>query len=189
MLYHSAGSSSASCQSQLLSRPLLSSYPKKKQGKQERSFQRAWYDSFCWLGYFENVDVCFCYACRVFAKDSVKEKTFTQTGFSNWKTAMETGRGFNKHQNSEVHVRAMACWRERQYRENRGQTVKNLIKLNPEHKIWLKTVFNTTKYLVANGQPFRGNDENTNFEEQASGGLYLKHSLTFILPKILIWKR
>ena len=189
MLYHSAGSSSAFCQSQLLSRPLLSSYPKKKQGKRERSFQRAWYDSFCWLGYFENVDVCFCYACRVFAKDSVKEKTFTQTGFSNWKTAMETGRGFNKHQNSEVHVRAMACWRERQYRENRGQTVKNLVKLNPEHKIWLKTVFNTTKYLVANGQPFRGNDENTNFEEQASGGLYLKHSLTFILPKILIWKR
>ena len=43
--------------------------------------------------------------------------------------------------------------------------VKNLIKLNPEHKIWLKTVFNTTKYLVANGQPICGNDENTNFEE------------------------
>ena len=37
----------------------------------------------------------------------------------------------------------------------------------------LKTVFNTTKYLVSNGQPFRGNEENTNFNDQASGGLYL----------------
>ena len=45
--------------------------------------------------------------------------------------------------------------------------------MNPEHKIWLATVFNTVKYLVANGQPFRGNEENTNFNEQPSGGLYL----------------
>ena len=116
MLYHSPGPSSVSCQSQPLSRPFLSSYLKKKQGKRERSFQRAWYDSFSWLEYFENVDACFCFTRRVFTKDSVKEKTFTQTGFSNWKTAMKTGRAFNKHQNSKVHVQAMACWRERQYR-------------------------------------------------------------------------
>ena len=30
------------------------------------------------------------------------------------------------------------------------------------------------KYLVANSEPFCGTYENTNFEEQASGGLYLK---------------
>ena len=176
MLSHSAGPSSASSQSQPsqpLSRPLLGSYPKKKQGKRERSFQRAWYGSFSWLEYFKNVDACFCYACRVFAKDSAKEKTFTLTGFSNWKTAMESGRGFSKHQDSEVHIRAMAKWREREYRQNHGQAVKNLIKVNPQHKIWLKTVFNTAKYLVSNGQPFRGNEENTNFNDQASGGLYL----------------
>ena len=67
----------------------------------------------------------------------------------------------------------MAKWREKEYRQNHGQSVKNLIKVNPQYKIWLKTVFNTTKYLVSNGQPFRGNEENTNFNAQASGGLYL----------------
>ena len=102
----------------------------KTQGKQERSFECAWYDSFPWLEYFKNVDACFCYACRVFAKDSVKEKTFTETGFSNWKMATETGKGLNKHQNPEVHVRVIACWRESQHRENRGQMVKNCFQHN-----------------------------------------------------------
>ena len=36
-----------------------------------------------------------------------------------------------------------------------------------------RTVFHTTKDLVSNGWPFRGNEENTNFNEEASGGLYL----------------
>lgn len=170
--FQAAGSSSAS-QSQALSRPLLNSYPKKRQGSRERCLQPTWYDSFSWLEYFENVDACLCYPCRIFAKDAVKEKTFIKAGFSNWKTAMETDRGFNKHQKSDVHIRAMASWKEREYRESRGQTVRNLIQLNPEHKIWLKTVFNTTKYLVANGMPFRGDEEKTDFNEQVSGGLYL----------------
>ena len=109
----------------------------------------------------------------MFSKDSTKEKTFIETGFSNWKTAMESGKGFKKHEQSEVHKRAMVTWKEKEYREKRGQTVHNLIQVRPEHKIWLKTVFNTTKYLVANGQPFRGHEENTDFDETISGGLYL----------------
>ena len=51
--------------------------------------------------------------------------------------------------------------------------IVNLVQVKPEHKIWLQTVFNTTKYLVANGLPFRGHDENTDFNEKILGGLYL----------------
>ena len=51
------------------------------------------------------------------------------------------------------------------YQERHGQTVHNLIQVRPEHKIWLKTVFDITKYLVANGQPFCGHEENTDFDE------------------------
>ena len=64
---------------------------------------------------------------------------------------MESGKGFKKHEQSEVHIRAMASWKEKEFREKRGQTVRNLIQVKPEYKIWLKMVFNTTKYLVANG--------------------------------------
>lgn len=155
------------------SRPLLEQYPKKKQGKRDRSFQSTWYDAFSWLEYFENVDACFCYPCQMFSKGSTKEKTFVETGFSNWKTAMESGKGLKKHEQSEVHIRAMASWKEKEFREKRGQTVQNLIQVKPEYKIWLKTVFNTTKYLVANGLSFRGHEENTDFDNKMSGGLYL----------------
>ena len=98
------------------SRPLLEQYPK-KQGKRDRSFQSTWYDAFSWLEYFENVDACFCYPCQMFSKGSTKEKTFVETGFSNWKTAMESGKGLKKHEQSEVHIRAMASWKEKEFRE------------------------------------------------------------------------
>ena len=37
-----------------------------------------------------------------------KRKTFIKTGFSKWKVAMEKGKGFKKHEQSEIHKRAMA---------------------------------------------------------------------------------
>ena len=86
---------------------------------------------------------------------------------------MERDRRFNKHEKSEVQIRGMANWKEKEYREKSGQTGQNLIQLNPEYKIWPQTVFNTTKFLVANGQPFRRHEENTDLNEQISGGLYL----------------
>ncbi|XP_028417407.1 zinc finger MYM-type protein 1-like [Dendronephthya gigantea] len=179
----SSQSGSSSQQFREQSRPLLPHYPKKRQGSRERSFQSSWYKVFSWLEYFKDVDSCFCYPCQMFAKDSTKEKTFITNGFSNWKTAMESGKGFKKHEQSEVHMRAVASWKEKEFREKRGQTVRNLIQVKPEHKIWLKTVFNTTKYLVANGLSFRGHEENSNLEEGPSGGLYLNTFTDLIFPQ------
>ncbi|CAB4036306.1 Zinc finger MYM-type 1 [Paramuricea clavata] len=119
----------------------------------------------------------------MFAKDSTKEKAFIESGFSNWKTAMESGKGYKKYEQSEVHMRAMASWKEKEFREKRGQTVRNLIQVRPEHKIWLKTVFNTTKYLVANGLSFRGHEENSTLEEGLSGGVYLNTFSDLIFPQ------
>ena len=33
----------------------------------------------------------------------------------------------------------------------------------PELEAWLEVVFTVIKYLTINGQPFRGDEENTNF--------------------------
>lgn len=165
------------------SRPLLQQYQKKRQGNRDRSFQKTWYDAFPWLEYFEDQDACFCYPCQMFAKGSTKEKTFVVTGFSNWKTAMESGKGFKKHGQSEVHITAMASRKEKEFREKRGQTVQNLIQVKPEYRIWLKTVFNTSKYLVANGLSFRGHEENANLDENMSGGLYLNTFSDLLFPQ------
>ena len=85
---------------------------------------------------------------------------------------MENGKGFKKHEQSEVHKQAMATWKEREFREKRGQIVQNLIQVRPEYKILLKTVLNTAKYLVANGLNFQEHEENTEMQN-LSGGLYL----------------
>ncbi|CAB3988081.1 Hypothetical predicted protein [Paramuricea clavata] len=184
MLSQSSSTSGSSFQQlRPQSRPLLKQYPKKRQGNRERSFQSTWYNAFSWLEYFKDADACFCYPCQMFAKDSTKEKAFIESGFSNWKTAMESGKGFKKHEQSEVHMRAMASWKAKEFCEKRGQTVRNLIQVRPEHKIWLKTVFNTTKYLVAKGLSFRGHEENSILEEGLSGGLYLNTFSDRIFPQ------
>ena len=82
---------------------------------------------------------------------------------------MGNGKGFKKHEQSEVHKQAMATWKEREFHDKRGQ---NLIQVRPEYKIWLKIVFNTMKCLVANSLSFRGHKENTEMQN-LSGGLYL----------------
>ncbi|CAB4042633.1 Hypothetical predicted protein [Paramuricea clavata] len=107
------------------------------------------------------------------------QRVDSQTGRRQWKV----GRDLKKHEQSEVHTRAMASWKEKEFREKRGQTVRNLIQVRAEHKIWLKTVFNTTKYLVANGLSFRGHEENSKLEEDLSGGLYLNSFSDLIFPQ------
>ena len=65
----------------------------------------------------------------MFLIDSAKEKSFIQTGFTNWKIAMESGRGFKKHELSDTHMRAMATWKEKEFRQKTGQAVQNLIQV------------------------------------------------------------
>ena len=44
-------------------RPYLKSYPKKKQGDMNRSFNPKWYQDYKWMEYCEECDACFCFAC------------------------------------------------------------------------------------------------------------------------------
>ncbi|XP_042027249.1 uncharacterized protein LOC121774438 [Salvia splendens] len=78
--------------------PIRNTYPKKKYGIQERSFQDAWFTKFPWLEYSESKNAAFCFWCYLF-KQSDKggryvEDAFTKTGFNNWKNALQK---FNQH--------------------------------------------------------------------------------------------
>ena len=97
-------------------------------------------------------------------------QVFTETGFSNWKVALESNRGLKKHDNSEGHKRAMARWDEMIMREKLGKRVEQLVEANPEHEQWLEAVFDNIKFLTANGLPLRGNTENTDFESGEFSG-------------------
>ena len=141
-------------------RPHLKSYPKKKQSGVNRSFNPQWYESYEWLEYCEELNACFCFACRVFLPIS-KEKVFTSTGFSDWKHALCTGKAIIGHNGTKGHEHAMALWAERTEREkDETQQVQNqIISIVSEHKQWVFAVFNVVRYLSANGLPFRGDTE------------------------------
>ena len=94
-------------------RPLLDSYTKTKFGSKERSFQKSWFKQYEWLKYLQDGDYCLCYPCRKFGMPSAKEKAFTETGFRNWKVAVERGRGLKKHDELSVHMAAVALWNEK----------------------------------------------------------------------------
>ena len=75
--------------------PVLAQYPSTLCGKKHRRFQKVWYTGRPWLEYSVQLDACFCYCCRIFTKDNDPDADpcFTTTGFRNWKTAQEEGRG------------------------------------------------------------------------------------------------
>ena len=85
-------------------------YPKRKFGKRERSFNPTWYKIFPWLHYCVETDFVLCHICMTQHKQgNIKlatklEMTFIETGFTNWKKAMEK---FKDHENSSCHRQAM----------------------------------------------------------------------------------
>jgi len=74
--------------------------PKSKFGKKMRSFQTSWYANREWLEYSGQRNACYCFPCRKFLASNDRDKVFTHTGFQNWKTGTETGKGLNKHSSS-----------------------------------------------------------------------------------------
>ena len=153
----------------LISRPKLVSYPK---NKDNRLFNRDWYNGREWLEYIEEEDFCLCFPCKVF--HSTTSTPFTKTGYRNWKMALSKKSGFMKHASSENHQSAMAQWKEQQHRDSSDTAISTLLnKPDPEHRTWLFTVFSVVKFLVMNGLPLREDSEMTNFKGEISGGLFL----------------
>ena len=153
----------------VISRPQLEKYPK---NSQKRSFQAKWYTTRKWLEYILESDSCFCYPCKVF--NALRDGVFISTGFNNWKMALASGKGFDKHEKSDSHIDCMKMWFERLHRDQTDTTVSNLIaKPNTEHRTWLFCVFETVRVLVKQGLPLRGDKESTNFESGVEGGNFL----------------
>ncbi|XP_066914540.1 zinc finger MYM-type protein 1-like [Clytia hemisphaerica] len=94
--------------------PLLESFPSRIFGKDKnrkdikRSFNSSWYKKYDWIHYDSLRDAVFCFTCLKAAHENLlttskAEDTFTRFGYTNWKKALEKGRGFDKHQHSEAH--------------------------------------------------------------------------------------
>ena len=95
------------------SQPKLLVYPVNKNVKNKtNSFKPQWYKRFEWLEYDVGLDAALCYCCRHFTKAS--DSAFVGTGYKNWPKALDTGKGFTKHENAESHRGAYVAWKRQQ---------------------------------------------------------------------------
>ena len=143
--------------------PILNNFPKDSTG---RHFRPDWYSMFPWLEYSVSQQKVFCFACRKFGTNTCKsEIAFTANGFSNWKKALENGKGLKKHNNSSDHTLSMVRWEDKKMiSEGKKKSIVNLI--DPERESLVK---NNQEYFsmlikyhihfVTNEQPYRGHDE------------------------------
>ncbi|XP_028410822.1 zinc finger protein 862-like [Dendronephthya gigantea] len=166
--------------------PNLKVYPGTRFGTRLRCFKSSWYNEYKWLEYNEEMDACFCFPCRLFLTNPT-ESAFTKTGFRDWKHAKEKGKGFNKHQCSSDHLRAIEIYEEKKMRNLRGCTVvASLVSLSTDHKQWLFAVFNVSRYLCANSLPFRGTNES---DIDKGDGLFLRAFSQLLFPLEEKWKK
>lgn len=94
---------------------VLDSYPK----RDSRNFRSQWFDQFPWLEYDQKQDAAFCFICRVYGVNESKEDAFTTTGFSNWKKALEKGRGFHQYEKTQAHLMNVSKQVEHQNRQRK----------------------------------------------------------------------
>lgn len=157
-------------------RPFLKVYPPtyfgKDKQKNRRRFNSDWYSRFIWLEYNTEKDAAFCFACRVFLPNPT-EKTFTHNGYRDWKNATDKTKGLTKHQQSTSHDCAMKNWEDflnNQEKAGGNAVASSFAQIDTDQKKWLFAVFTVTRFLSANGLPFRG----TNESDIQGDGLFLR---------------
>ena len=115
------------------------------------------------------------------------EKSFTLSGFRDWKHAKGKGtetnskgkikekkKGLDQHASCYSHKEAMVLWADSEKRSIQCTTIQHTSsKITTDQQQWLFAVFNVSRYLAANGLPFRGDCE-SNIEE--GDGLYFAFS-------------
>lgn len=90
-------------------------FPRRSFGKANvstRPFQENWFSDHRWIHYDESNDKAFCYVCiKAYKNGCISnnnlEPRFISEGYTNWKEATRTGRGFPGHENSNCHKEAV----------------------------------------------------------------------------------
>lgn len=156
--------------SETIKQVILNEYPKQSNN---RSFRASWYKQFKWLQYSPTKDAAFCYACVQFNPNGTKETAYTESGFRNWKNALDVKRGFPKHEKCQTHLQAMIMWEERKLRISTCTSVSSMVNetVLEKHRYYVKSIVEVIQFLVVNELSLRGNYV---IEEATERGLFTK---------------
>lgn len=127
-----------------------------------RRFQPSWIKRFPWIEYSIKLDAVFCYCCRQFPTTSTSknpDETFMNGGFKKWKVALETGKGFSKHQHTEYHVSAMAAANYQKIAEKKTKGIAQLLSNDvlEMRRYYVSSILDIIVFLSSNELAFRGN--------------------------------
>lgn len=127
-----------------------------------RRFQPNWITKFSWIEYSLQRDAVFCYYCRQFSlspKCNNPDKTFTDIGYRNWKTALESEKGFTKHEKTANHISAVASMHEKVLRDEQNKEISQLLSDNvlATRRYYVSSIVDVVIFLASNELAFRGN--------------------------------
>ena len=153
-----------------------------------RSFRAEWYSRFPWLEYSLTKQAAFCFYCRLFAfqhssavQGGQVDMAFSRptAGFDSWKKALEKGRGFRKHGESQSHSHAEKSYRDfiegkavdMQLSEERDREVSRRQETVRRNRQTLQRVFSVVRFIARLSLPFRGHDET---QQSLNRGVFLE---------------
>ena len=135
---------------------------KRKQGKQNRLFNSAWYRDFSWLTFCLSQQKAFCFYCRKAAATGIlfsttrADSTLITKGFNNWKKAQEK---FRAHEKSQIHREA--CLKVSLAKQPSVTTQLSLQVARDQqwHREMLIKEISSLRYLLRQGLAIRGHKE------------------------------
>ena len=140
---------------------------KKRQGKQVRTFQKAWFSNHQWLSYCKKRNAVVCFYCSfvctklgtVFSKI---DSAFITKGFSNWKKAKEK---FREHESSHIHHESVFKY-ESIHRPSVISVANTAFKKQQEvNRRMLLIQLRNLRFLMRQGLSFRGQGEEGNLHQ------------------------
>ena len=129
---------------------------------EKRNFQSQWYKQFPWLTICTTYKKVFCLHCRYATKHNLLsfskmgEKAFTETGFQNWKKALEK---FKSHEASHAHREALSKWMARGRPTIAVQLHSQLRQLQHARRQGLLAQLRAIQFLTRQGIALRGHKE------------------------------
>ena len=147
-----------------------------------RDFKSSWFAGRDWLEFSVQANAAFCYCCRHFGASSDKtDQMFINGGYTNWKAALERGKGFIKHASSASHVQAMFVWNDRKLRSESGCKVSSMVNEQQvqKNRYYVKSVVGVLQFLCLNELPMRGHgassyDSLWESSDEEPSGLFLR---------------
>ncbi len=143
--------------------PSSSSITKRRQGKQSRSFQSAWFDQHKWLTYCVTRNKAFCSSCRAAVSrglinqgNKAQKSAFVREGFNNWKKAKQR---FKEHEHCQMHREACMKLQSCQQPSVAAQLSNQLLIDQKYRREMLMKVLSSLRFLLQQGLPIRGHKE------------------------------